>query len=564
MIRLFRPSLSSSSLAKDPTINTATTTSTISATSPNASCEGLENVKISDRESCSARDEGGNYRVDDMPSESSSSSLLGGGNSSSLDYCGGSIVASLELNKKCDNDDENEIRNCNTETIDVKDLSCDDAATPENHPQYCNHGLREGDHVIRWKMLGLCYPIQIHGIVLSAGPDIVTIVDCGLTSSRGADKVGNFQDDMSERAFKLRKRLNILTLVDDKEIKKWNKVGYGEEVTLKVHSSPDEKQHDDTQQFTGCDEAVESASDYHRCNRLLLARNNNLLENYEDEEKSRIGRGERYHHDKTIHSEPDMETQQILSPHSSMSQSETTSFWCLSSPKTKGLSQFEKDDFLECSNADQKQAPVESRTTIKKSKSASTNKQSILKLPKSDPPALVLARLRFLLVYGEESIPSSDNEKPNEGNSNKSSEPPLLPPHHLLYANSECIAVWCKTGHWSTLQASVFLHSSTIGNAKQTATLAMFLSAQTVTVPASGIWGFFGGTTTVSLFSTQPWLVPALVGGGMVYVGLPMVILWKARGKWFEAEKRLNDGFWRMAEPEVFVELIRSWTSLDR
>jgi len=496
MLRLFLPSLSSSSLTKDPIINAATTASTISATSPTASFEGSENVKISDRESCSARDEADDNRIDDMHYETSTSYLIGGGNPSSLNDCDYNIAAASESNKKCDHEDEAEIKNRNADTIGSKKLSCDGTATPENHPQHCNHGLREGDHVIRWKMLGLCYPIQIHGIVLSAGPDIVTIVDCGLTSSRGADKVGNFQDDMSERACKLRKRLNILTLVDDKEIKKWKKVGYGEEVTLKVHSSPDEKQHDDTQQFTCCDEAVQSASDYHRCNRILLARNDNLVENDEDEQKSRIGRGERYHHETTFHVESDMETQHNLGPHSSMAQSKTTSFWCLSSPKTKGLSKFEKDDFLECSNAEQKQAPVENRITTNKGK--------------------------------------------------------------------ECIAVWCKTGHWSTLQASVFLHSSTIGNAKQTATLAMFLSAQTATVPASGIWGFFGGTTTVSLFSIQPWLVPALVGGGMVYVGLPMLILWKARAKWFKAEKKLNDGFWRMAEPEVFVELIRSWTSLGR
>jgi len=68
-------------------------------------------------------------------------------------------------------------------------------------------------------------------------------------------------------------------------------VGHGEEVTSKGHSSPDEKQLDDTQQFTSFDEAVESASDYNRCTRIQRARSNNLRENFEDEEKSRIGRG---------------------------------------------------------------------------------------------------------------------------------------------------------------------------------------------------------------------------------------------------------------------------------
>ncbi|KAL7473163.1 hypothetical protein ACHAXS_013558 [Conticribra weissflogii] len=412
-------------------------------------------------------------------------------------------------------------------------------------------------------MLGLCYPIQIHGIVLSAGPDIVTIVDCGLTSSRGADKVGHFEGGLSERTCKSRKRLNILTLVDDKEIKKWTKVGYGEEVTLKVHSLPDEKQQGYSQQFTSCDETIESASDSHKYKEKQLARSNNMLENYENEENSQMGKEGRSH-ERAIQIESDLESQQNPTPLNSIAPSTTTSFWCFSSPKKDDLTRLEKGNLLEYPNTHQKLSPLENKFATNKSESEPAQKQTKLKLPKSDPPALVLARLRFLLVYGEESVVSTDNEQSNEGKRNKSSEHPLLPPHHLLYANSECIAVWCKTGHWSTLQASVFLHSSTIGNAKQTATLAMFLSAQTVTVPASGIWGFFGGTTTVSLFSTQPWLVPALVGGGMAYVGLPMVILWKAKGRWLDAEKRLNDRFWRMAEPEVFVELIRSWTSLDR
>ena len=45
-----------------------------------------------------------------------------------------------------------------------------------------SHSLEPGDHVIRWEMLPIVYPIQIHGIVLEAGEDYVTIVDFGLTS----------------------------------------------------------------------------------------------------------------------------------------------------------------------------------------------------------------------------------------------------------------------------------------------------------------------------------------------------------------------------------------------
>ena len=84
--------------------------------------------------------------------------------------------------------------------------------------------------------------------------------------------------------------------------------------------------------------------------------------------------------------------------------------------------------------------------------------------------------------------------------------------------------------------------------------MTALLASKTATVPAGGLWGFFGGTTTVSLFTAQPWLVPALVGGGAVYVGLPMLMLWKAKGRWSETEKRLNNAFWSMHDSEATVE----------
>ncbi len=43
------------------------------------------------------------------------------------------------------------------------------------------HRLKQGDHVVRWTRL-VVYPIQVHGIVLSASDDVVTIVDFGLTA----------------------------------------------------------------------------------------------------------------------------------------------------------------------------------------------------------------------------------------------------------------------------------------------------------------------------------------------------------------------------------------------
>jgi len=327
------------------------------------------------------------------------------------------------------------------------------------------HGLVVGDHVIRWKMLGYLYPIQIHGIVLSAGPDIVTLVDFGLTSVKCYDKVGKFDEEAENKVNKYnktRRRMNVITIAEEKEIKKWAKVRYGDEVEIKVH------------------------------NKFKDGRNVDGGSGTNDSDPPGLELGKK-------------SDNEISSP----------ARWLCSS--SRELS----DEKLPA--------------------------KSMLTLPSSDPSTLVLARLRFLLECGEE----VSEEKKNT--------PTLLPPHHLLYANSECIAVWVKTGHWSTLQGSIFLHSSTVGNAKQTATLAMYLGAQTATVPASGLWGWLGGTTTVSLFAAQPWVVPALIGGGMVYIGLPSMLLWKAKGRWSETEKKLNTEFWSSVDNETIVALVQNW-----
>jgi hypothetical protein len=176
--------------------------------------------------------------------------------------------------------------------------------------------------------------------------------------------------------------------------------------------------------------------------------------------------------------------------------------------------------------------------------------------PKSDPPGIVLARVRYLL----------EHETVVKGKHHNS----VLPPYHLFYANSECIAVFCKTGTFSTFQAAVFLHSTAIGQAKSAATLALFVGSQTVpvttTVSAGGILGWFGATTTtttmVPLLSINPWLIPVLAGYGIAAVGTPYIMLMKAKGKWEKATRELNDGFWGWAGAEVYVEAIKGWSGL--
>lgn len=108
---------------------------------------------------------------------------------------------------------------------------------------------------------------------------------------------------------------------------------------------------------------------------------------------------------------------------------------------------------------------------------------------KSDAIGLVLARVNFIIQY-----------------------PEVLPDYHVIYSNCECVAFWCKTGHWCTLQASSFLELTAAGQVKQSATIATAAASTQVTVPAAGVWGWLGFTTHVSYISLHPMVMPALAG----------------------------------------------------
>lgn len=106
-----------------------------------------------------------------------------------------------------------------------------------------NHGLKPGDHIIRWEMLPIIYPIQIHGIVLETGKNVLVIADFGLTSHAshgGNEDLNTFEDenqsqDLIMQAWekikpKEKNRLNIIAITDPKEIRKWSKISYGDRV----------------------------------------------------------------------------------------------------------------------------------------------------------------------------------------------------------------------------------------------------------------------------------------------------------------------------------------------
>ncbi|EEC42678.1 predicted protein [Phaeodactylum tricornutum CCAP 1055/1] len=97
----------------------------------------------------------------------------------------------------------------------------------------------------------------------------------------------------------------------------------------------------------------------------------------------------------------------------------------------------------------------------------------------ADAPGMVRARVDFLLHH-----------------------PEALPLYHMLQANTECVAVWCRTGTWATLQATSWLAVTAAGQAKSAATLATVAASTTVTVPAAGLWGWMGYTSQASLAVT--------------------------------------------------------------
>jgi hypothetical protein len=177
------------------------------------------------------------------------------------------------------------------------------------------------------------------------------------------------------------------------------------------------------------------------------------------------------------------------------------------------------------------------------------NRSGTCTIVASDPPGLVLARLHFLL---QQQAATTDLR---------------LPSYHFLKANAECVAVWCKTGTWATLQASSFLHVTAAGQVKSATTLAMYASSQTVAITSSagGFWGYLGYTTTtqVSLLSLHPWILPAIVGYGVVSIGGPVWMLHRAKHAWNETTQRLNEDFWQYAldHAEEFVKSITEWST---
>eukprot|EP00934_Nitzschia_sp_Nitz4_P008397 Nitzschia sp. Nitz4//scaffold1_size375055//355515//362632//NITZ4_000342-RA/size375055-processed-gene-0.397-mRNA-1//1//CDS//3329541243//8387//frame0 len=371
-----------------------------------------------------------------------------------------------------------------------------------------DHGLVPGDHVLRWTNI-FVMPIQVHGVVVSAGPNLVTIVNFGYSSSQPTEDI---EVEELDTTVKRDNRLNIVVLSDPNEIKRWKIVHYGDPVTSPGVWENLKSMFRDSPVVEEMDLPKEATK------KLSVHEDDGQMQTQVEETAVRKEGG-------------DQTESRTNSIDSELDDSATA---CSSDDSIaldpNQINQSASKTFLGGENT--KKAPTE-----------------LPKLPKSDPPSIVLARVRFLLEEKGQST---------------------LPKHHLLFANSECIAVWCKTGRFSTLQSQIFLHSTAVGNAKSAATVALVAGAQTVavssTVPAAGVWGWIGFTTTttsqVGLLTVCPWLVPLLVGYGVAAVGTPYLVLLRGQQKWNQATQELNDMFWQHASPEVFVDAIHNWSGL--
>lgn len=173
----------------------------------------------------------------------------------------------------------------------------------------------------------------------------------------------------------------------------------------------------------------------------------------------------------------------------------------------------EGSDHSESSHHDKSSSNPRQRTL---SEDYAKQRQEEHPLPKADPQDIVLSRANFLLEQGEEK----------------------LPPYHVFYSNSECIAVWCKTGRWSTLQTAVFLSSNAIGGAKS-ATVA-----------------------TIGVAAAHAILAPVVAVGGLLWVSAPMVILQKSRQHWEKNTQLMTDLYWEWAPPKVYVCAIEHWSEV--
>jgi len=413
----------------------------------------------------------------------------------------------------------------------------------EQEDKVFQHNIEKGDHLIRWTNM-LIWPVQVHAICISSSDGCVTLVDFGLAASKKAksndenesqENATEFEDFMDEEDRMLANaaeqhrseivgpdRINILTLTKEEEIRQWRKVQYGKELEKSGFWNWWKKKDDEEEESKP--EEKNTNSDEEKSVKAGVDQSSVLIEQQKDandsnteeeiEDRKEIPELVAPNTEDEIEAACEIQSRNFCTPWK----------WGNDVPEVK---ETESESDASATEASKKSTPPS--------------------LPDSDPTNIVLARVRYLLT-----------------------NPQVLPPHNVFYSNSECIGVWCKTGRWSTIQASILLHSTAAGNLKSAITVASVAASATVTTtttaPAWGVLGWMGMTTTttstVGFLSLHPWVIPAIAGYGVVAVGAPIVLLQQAKKRWAEITQTLTDGFWEWADKDVYVEAIQSWSGV--
>lgn len=149
-----------------------------------------------------------------------------------------------------------------------------------------------------------------------------------------------------------------------------------------------------------------------------------------------------------------------------------------------------------------------------------TKRSGTVSKAKSDKVDIVLARAEFLL-HNHTLISSYDVTK----------------------SNCEHVAVWCKTGRFISLQLASYMRQSIALSTVPTIAASTATATTTAVVPAAGIWGWFGFTSTatvaVPLHVLMPWLIPVTILIPAVSAGKTMFDI----KRWNHTTERLNENF---------------------
>ena len=436
--------------------------------------------------------------------------------------------------------------------------------------------FKPGDHITRWEMLPIAWPIQVHGIVLDVDENQIVLVDFGLAASSAAASHPNHHQDIDDddndgpkqllknfqktwekvqKSFQLeeRRRLNVLTISksNKNEISKWSIVNYNGGFLLGFGSSnsnnndktENNSNNDINNGGTGdIDSITESSGTNTEESNKPWWKNfgkRKQEEQKQDEEtlsiKNKKDDGDfdlveeiekrtmMRHLENTLNDDSNEKEKYTTTSHRSSYQDSLSTI-----PRQKNQEQKqqqyqekeeeeEEEEEINMNNNTNNSSVDKDKTTIVKSPSMTKNKnKQRTALSKADPTKLVLARTRWILKHGEA----------------------VLPPYHAFSSNSECMAVWCKTGCWSTLQADILLHTQAVANIKTSVVV------------------------TVGVAATAPLLAPVVGLAGLAGIAAPWLYLNKHKIAAQDAQQKLTDDFWAQAEPEVFVECIEQWTKV--